>query len=223
MPARHDMAVKEKSLTRESWIEAARRVLVNGGVEDVKVDRIARRLRMTRGSFYWHFSSREDLLNALLKDWEARNLTEIAQVEMRSVESEADLAAVIRIWIGEDPGFPAFDMAVRFWGRKSSKVASVVRRTDDAWVAQLQKVVGQLGYDSTESFVRARVIYFHQIGYYALGIEEDIERRLELAPYYYRVLTGKAPTPAAIREMTASRAIATPAAKTPRRSSNSPK
>src|ERR1700744_3972621 len=154
------MAVKEKSLTRESWIEAARRVLGNSGVEDVKVDRIARRLRMTRGSFYWHFSSREDLLNALLKDWEARNLAEIAQVEARSLESEADLAAVISIWVGEDPGFPAFDMAVRFWGRKSPKVAALVRRTDDAWIALLQKIVHRLGYDPTESFVRARVIYF---------------------------------------------------------------
>lgn len=195
-------------------------MLVHSGVEDVKVDRIARRLRMTRGSFYWHFSSREDLLNALLKDWEARNLAEIAQVEARSLESEVDLAAVFGVWVGEDPTFPAFDMAVRFWGRKSPKVASVVRRTDDEWVALLQKIVHRLGYDPTESFVRARVIYFHQIGYYALGIDEDIDRRRELAPYYYRVLTGKAPTRMAIREMTASGSVATSAAaKAPRRRS----
>ena len=77
--------------------------------------------------------------------------------------------------------------------------------------------------DQPESFVRARVIYCHQIGYYTLAIDEDIERRLELAPYYYRVLTGKTPTPAAPREMTASHAAASTAAQTPQRRFTGPK
>jgi hypothetical protein len=52
-----------------------------------------------------------------------------------------------------------------------------------------------MGLGPDESLVRARVVYFHQIGYYALAIDESIEERVRLAPFYNEVLTGQRPTP----------------------------
>jgi hypothetical protein len=47
------------------------------------------------------------------------------------------------------------------------------------------------GEDQMMALARARVIYFHQIGYYALAFEESLEDRFALAPYYHRILTGQ--------------------------------
>jgi len=63
-----DKTATTKRLTRDDWIDNARKVLVASGIEEVKVDRLARRMRVTRGSFYWHFEHRKDLLDALLSD-----------------------------------------------------------------------------------------------------------------------------------------------------------
>src|SRR5580704_12602543 len=60
-------------LAPQDWITAARIELIAGGVNAVKVDRLARRLRLTRGSFYWHFKNRSHLLRDLLKSWEQTN------------------------------------------------------------------------------------------------------------------------------------------------------
>jgi AcrR family transcriptional regulator len=185
--------VTSKRFTREIWIANARKQLVEGGIGDVKVDRLAQKMHVTRGSFYWHFENREDLLDALLNDWETRNYFEIAQVKARWARTEADLTEVVAIWIGEDPAFPAFDMAIRIWARKSSTVSASVRRIDEQWISLLQELFAKGGYDETESFVRARISYFHQIGYYALGLEENLTERVKLAPYYYKALTGKSP------------------------------
>jgi len=56
-------------LTRESWIDAATEVLVDQGIDHVRVDVLAGQLQVTRGSFYWHFRDREDLLRAVLQRW----------------------------------------------------------------------------------------------------------------------------------------------------------
>src|SRR5687768_2806827 len=72
-----------KRLTRDDWVAAARTTLVDRGIDGVKVDGLARKLRVTRGSFYWHFQHRRDLLDALLADWETRNGYEIGQVRGR--------------------------------------------------------------------------------------------------------------------------------------------
>ena len=52
------------SLTPERWIEAATEVLVDHGIDSVRVDVLAQQLQVTRGSFYWHFRDREELLRA---------------------------------------------------------------------------------------------------------------------------------------------------------------
>ncbi|MGI9498851.1 MAG: helix-turn-helix domain-containing protein, partial [Geminicoccaceae bacterium] len=52
-------------LQRDDWIAAALAVLVESGVEAVQITVLAKRLKVTRGSFYWHFENRETLLDAL--------------------------------------------------------------------------------------------------------------------------------------------------------------
>lgn len=180
-------------LTRDDWLAAARKVLVTSSIDDVKIDRLARRMKVTRGSFYWHFDDRKALLDALLADWEANNRREIGLLATRLADAQPDLSELFRIWLSEDPSFPAFDMAIRFWARKTAKVADVVRQIDEAWIGLLQRIFAANGVGEPESLVRARVIYFHQIGYYALAIKETVEARVDLAPTYYAVLTGSAP------------------------------
>lgn len=183
---RGDVAIGR--LAREDWVAVARKALIAGGVEEVKVDGLARRLKVTRGSFYHHFESRQDLLNALIEDWKANNLQEIE--DLRS--TGADMKQLFRVWVGEDPNFPSFDIAVRVWARKSSNVSKLVRGVDDTWVALLQSMLEASGIGAPESFVRARIMYFHQVGYYALSIEESLAERATLAPIYYAALTGSA-------------------------------
>ncbi|MEZ5656330.1 MAG: TetR/AcrR family transcriptional regulator [Sphingobium sp.] len=187
------MAAKGR-LTREDWIAYARKALVASGIDDVKVDVLAKRMRVTRGSFYWHFKHRQELLDALLEDWKNNNDREIDTIKARASEEGGDLIELFRIWLGEDPSYPSFDFAIRSWARKSKKVASAIRETDDAWIALFQDYFERNGMKDPESLVRARIMYFHQVGYFALSIEESLSERARLAPHYYTALTGaKAP------------------------------
>lgn len=187
--------VLNQRLTREDWIAVARKVLVKSGIDDVKIDRLAKRMKVTRGSFYWHFKDRQALLDALLDDWRGRNLREIKQIADRWATTPLDFVEVVRIWLGEDPIVPQFDTAIRAWARKSTSVARLVHETDEAWVELLRGHFTRMGLGADESLVRARVVYFHQIGYYALAIEEDMAERVRLAPFYNEVLTGQKSTP----------------------------
>ncbi len=58
------------SLSKRDWLQAALDVLDELGAEGVKVLVLAKELNVTRGSFYWPFESKEDLLNQLLDYWE---------------------------------------------------------------------------------------------------------------------------------------------------------
>jgi len=180
------------AIGRQGWLDAARAILIREGIAGVKVDRIARRLKVTRGGFYWFFDSHKQLLDALLADWEERNTEGFKAVLRESGRNGmAEFQALVDLWLNEKNYSPAWDAAVRDWARVSSKVANAVRRTDDIRIDVLRQLFLDMGYEEQEAFVRARICYFHQVGYYALGVRESLEERLRLMPLYTRVLTGR--------------------------------
>jgi len=180
------------AIGRQGWLDAARAILIREGIAGVKVDRIARRLKVTRGGFYWFFDSHKQLLDALLADWEERNTEGFKAVLRESGRNGmAEFQALVDLWLNEKNYSPAWDAAVRDWARVSSKVANAVRRTDDIRIDVLRQLFLDMGYEKQEAFVRARICYFHQVGYYALGVRESREERLRLMPLYSRVLTGR--------------------------------
>ena len=64
-------------VTQEDWLRMARNTLVLDGVDQVKILALAERMQVSRSSFYWYFRDREELLQALLQDWEASNTARI--------------------------------------------------------------------------------------------------------------------------------------------------
>lgn len=181
-------------LGRDAWLEAARSALIHEGIGGVEIGKIARKLGATRGGFYWFFTSRKQLLGNLLADWEKTNSAVFKSIVWdRDDSGTAEFKALCDIWVNEVGFNPQWDAAMREWGRISARVAAVVQRVDDFRIEIIQRIFHDMGYEKTEAHVRARIAYFHQIGYYALGVQESREQRLKLLPYYVRILTGQAP------------------------------
>ena len=166
-------------------------MLIAKGVERVRVDGLARTLKITRGSFYWHFPNRKALLDGLLEDWSVRNTAPFLAAAADARRSgEEKFRALVDIWLDESEYDPAYDAAVREWARTSARVANIVRRVDRRRLDLLANICSDLGYDPLEAEIRARITYFHQVGYYALGLKESGRTRRRLAPIYTRVLLG---------------------------------
>jgi len=182
----------KRTLAREDWIEAARAELIARGISAVKVGRLARNLRVTRGSFYWHFSTHQELLRNLLQLWEHSNTRPFEDALTREGPrlGHQEFFSIINLYLEEDRYDPAFDTAVRNWARISKAAAAAVRRVDDRRIDILHRIFADLGYSDPEALVRARITYFHQVGYYAIDMQEDPEIRRSLVPVYIRVLIG---------------------------------
>ena len=83
---------------------------------------------------------------------------------------------------------PTFDSAVRNWAHADALVREAVESVDERRLAAFQLMFEAYGYDGEVALVRARIIYFHQIGYYALAIKETLEQRMHLLHLYDEIL-----------------------------------
>ena len=76
-PPADTSAVRKTARTPQDWIDAATEVLTERGIDSVRLDALARQLEVTRGSFYWHFRDREELLRRVLQSWRERNTEQL--------------------------------------------------------------------------------------------------------------------------------------------------
>lgn len=180
----------DRGLTTQDWIELAKQTLIKEGLTGVKVDRLARQAGVTRGGFYYRFKSRQALLDALLKHWETTNHQPIVDALTGPGTPAERYRALVRLWLEERDFDPDYDTAIRAWSQVSAKVARAVHRIDDIRIDTLKQLFVDAGYADDEAFIRARITYFHQVGYYAMGVHESAKQRQELSELYYRVLTG---------------------------------
>jgi AcrR family transcriptional regulator len=185
--------------TRDDWLDLALSVLAAEGVAHVAVLDLSERLSVSRSSFYWYFKNRDDLLDALLDRWDRLNTRSIVSLahEPAATINQA-VCNVFRCWVNPAVFSPRLDFAVREWARRSAKVRRALDRSDRKRTEAVKAMFVRFGYEARDAFVRARVLYYMQIGYYALDIREPIEARLNLTPHYLKAFTGVAPSEAEI-------------------------
>jgi AcrR family transcriptional regulator len=185
--------------TRDDWLDLALSALAIEGVAHVTVLDLSERLGVSRSSFYWYFKNRDELLDALLDRWDRLNTRSIAaQAEAPAATVNEAVCNVFRCWVNPAIFSPRLDFAVREWARRSAHVRKALDRSDRLRTGAVKALFVRFGYEDEDAFVRARVLYYMQIGYYALDIREPIEARLSLTPHYLKAFTGVDPSEAEV-------------------------
>ncbi len=179
-------------MTREAWIEAGVAALLEEGIASVKIQVVAKKLGVSRSSFYWFFADLQELHRELLEYWLRKNTSPIIERALRPAPTVTKAVChIFECWV--DPALfnPRLDAAVRSWGQVDTAVREVVDQADGQRVDAVTRMFLRYGYPDQEAFIRARVLYFTQIGHYTLGMRDDREMRLRLLQPYLLSFTGR--------------------------------
>jgi AcrR family transcriptional regulator len=147
---------------RAAWIAAATDALREGGVAAVQIEPIARRLGATKGGFYWHFTDRAELLEALMARWMEETRWLIRSAREASTPRERlhryfDLVSTHR-------EYPS-DAEILAWARRDPAVARRVNRTERARLTFIRAELESGGLEPREANRRARIAYFATQGW----------------------------------------------------------
>jgi len=151
---------------RDAWLRAALNVLAVEGQARLNVEKLAGKLGVTKGSFYYHFRDRQDFVEKLLAFWEE----EFTQGQLRALAAskapayERLLQLAVRV---EREQLNKFDTAFRCWAAQDTSVAKVVRRVDAARYTAIKAIFAEIGFAGVDLIERTRIfVLFHS----SLGI-----------------------------------------------------
>jgi len=170
-------AAEPKSSARldaDSWIEAAFDALAENGVEAIRVERLAKSMGVTKGSFYWHFKDRQALLDSLLQSWRQRaTLAIIDRLESANEPPERRIKHLLSLARGNQsrPNRGAdLEMAIRMWAKQDHKAAACIAEIDRLrrnYIEALLTATKLFPADEVKS--RAVLVYAYMQGLAAIG------------------------------------------------------
>ncbi|MCW8842242.1 MAG: TetR/AcrR family transcriptional regulator [Rhodobacteraceae bacterium] len=163
-------------LSPDSWIHAGFTALVAQGSSALKAEALARDLKTTKGSFYWHFKDVPAFHQAMLRHWED------ASLHMLDVALHDDGTPVQRLrhfaqsaptaQNGLASHGTALEPAIRAWAHENPTAAAVVARVDARRMEALDHLLTEMGLSNPEL---SRILYGARLGMAEMSGRDGID------------------------------------------------
>ena len=155
-------------LSVDDWVAAALDLIGEEGLPAVKIDRLAQRLGVTKGSFYWHFDDLASFLSAVADEWcrdrrELRKFLDgIGELPPRErLTTLVELVNDLRYW--------RLERASREWARTNRRVRDTIARSD-RWILDAERdAFAELGFPPGEAEMRANALFYAGMGFILAG------------------------------------------------------
>jgi AcrR family transcriptional regulator len=197
MRARHPVTDPEGEAVRpgeRQWIDAAIAHLVKANIDDIRIEELSRELRVSKGSFYWHFRNRDHLLDRVLEHWLDRATVQVTRWA-RGGQSPSDrLLRILSLPAKTPPEKRGADLelAIRSWARRDARAAEMVRKVDQKRAEFLHELMEELGFAGEEIQRRAAIAQSFMLGDAFLKLGTSEAERLAAVRILADLLTAPA-------------------------------
>lgn len=186
-----------RRLSRDDWIQAAYRTLSESGWTALNVEALAKRLGVTKGSFYWHFKDRNALLAAVLERWNEQLVISRTEASGGTPTQKIRYMLDIVVTAGRPGRRGSLELAMRSWARQDSEVARVVEAVDQRRLDYTAGLFRQAGFGAREADARAMLLFSYIFSQGILSFTDGRVVQNDLHSLCRRLIEGAPPRAAA--------------------------
>jgi AcrR family transcriptional regulator len=155
----------ETQLAARHWIEHANELLIDENIRGVQIATLCKRLGVTKGSFYWHFKSRQHLLEAILEAWRKKNTLNVMNRIVSVLTPLRSLRGLLSL-----PRRPnsikgaRVELSVRDWSRRDDSTFRSLQEIDVIRLRGFEQLFRRMGFAAKDARARAYVAYAVMMG-----------------------------------------------------------
>jgi AcrR family transcriptional regulator len=186
-------------LSREAWVKAATNLIAQEGVQAVAVEPLALALGVTKGSFYWHFKNRDELIHAAMEAWEQDQSADVVS-RYTGIQDPRRRLRVLLFAAFEDVENGKFFAALGV-SSEDPRVQPYLQRASERRLAFGIEAFRAMGLSEAEAQERALLAYAAYTGYFQLlrTTPEAVAAVTDLSGYVRRLADALVPPASARR------------------------
>ncbi len=181
---------KTKRITKAQWLDCALAALESGGIESVRVGKLARLLGVARSGFYWHFKNRQDLLNHMLEYWAHEYTGAVTQnklmTEGPAIQRLENIMRIVR-----DYELNRYEAAIFVWSQSDPAARETFDRAFKIRVKFVGNLFAELGFEGVEIEMRAQLFVGYLAWEYTNFIPQSKTKQNRLLKLRLELLTKK--------------------------------
>lgn len=177
-------------LTRNDWIAAATDILATSGIDLVRVDSLAKQLKITRGSFYYHFKSRQDLLQAILDSWRLKATENVINSIKNKVDTpKKQLSELMALPLKGEKSYEAasIEASLRVWARRDKMARAAVDEVDSYRLNFIKELFIKMEHSTQQAEDLAMLVYSNLVATSLINTGGskiiNLERSIRLAEF----------------------------------------
>lgn len=167
-------ALARPRLSASDWVDATLEVIAEYGLQAVAVESLAKRLHVTKGSFYWHFPTRDALLDAALAHWSSHDTGDLIARVQHIVEPAERLRMLFRLTSRTMRMHRVYSALLR--ATDNPLVARYLEEISSGRVRLLTQLFRDVGLNDTDAALRAQLAYAAYVGFLQLALQVQVPR-----------------------------------------------
>jgi len=186
-------------LDRSGWIDGAIEALADEGLSGMRVEALAKRFGVTKGSFYWHFKDRQDLFDAMLQTWKDGRIRDIDKQSAMPAGNESEqLQQIIDIYsANRNRKGISIELAVRDWARRDPQASAVVEEVDTYRLESACKLFVATGLSDSEAKSRSLLLYAYVFGQSLMAYDRFDPKIIDIKQWISRYIVAGETAPCA--------------------------
>ena len=184
------MRKRADKLSREDWIKKSLEILSEKGVVKLNIDQLAQWMRVSKGSFYWHFKSRSVFIKSLFEYWaESYTYLPANKLTQDIPDPEERLRTLLQLLAVED--YARYDLTLINWGLHEAIAYDYVQQVLEFRLSFIRDMFTAMGFNGADAEMRTHLVVTFQSMEFLTCKSLSKEERLDYAERRFRMLTAR--------------------------------
>ena len=150
---------------KEDWIKLGYELFSEHGVSGIVVEKMAKTLKVNKSSFYWHFKTKKDFIEELIKYWinnETERIINLTKDKKPGLQKFKTLVALIY----KQDLFLDFVFYLKRYARKEKRIQKIIDDIDNKRIEYASNLLQEMGYSKQDAKIKSTLLHKHFIGYH---------------------------------------------------------
>ena len=150
-----------RGVSKQQWLDVGLDALTRFPATGVKVDHLARALRISRAGFYWHFKNREDYISQLLEYW-LYKVTEAITNNSKILGMEPKTRLIVTAELIHDNDLARAEPSILLLAAQDTAATKVVKKAKKLRLEYVSNTLEEMGFEGDDLAMRAMLyIAYH--------------------------------------------------------------
>lgn len=153
--------------TKEDWLKLGYQLFSEQGISGIVVEQMSKKLKVNKSSFYWHFKSKKDYVDAIVTYWTTTSTNQIIELVESQKTPKKRFQKLVELAFGKDD-FLDFIFFLKRYARKHKPIQFIIDEIDHQRIQYVKNILIEMNFSVAEAEIKSQLFYKYLIGYHEM-------------------------------------------------------